>query len=176
MKKYIIITAAAALLLAACKSTDQGGSVPANGTPVVQDSETVLSDTESDENVSAADIAAAVMNSIELQSPVEKTVDDIGPFYDIDASTVEDMAVFVCGSGAYPDELAVFRFTDADNAGAGAEAARKRLESQTALYTDYTPDEVYKLEDAEIIQKDNWVILTICSDNAAAKEIIENLI
>ena len=84
--------------------------------------------------------------------------------------------MLICGSGAYPDELAVFKFTDAEAAKTGAEAVQKRLDSQIELYSDYTPDEMYKLEDAFVITKDNWVAMAACSDNSRAKEIIEGML
>lgn len=178
MKKIIaVLTILAAMSLTGCQSTEED-AVQANGTPAgtSETSDTAEVSAPEVSEVSAADITSAVMAEIEISSPAEKTIDDIGAFYDVDTSSVTDMSVFICGSGAYPDELAVFRFSDADSAKAGAEAVKKRLESQTELYTDYTPDEVYKLEDANIIEKDNWVILTVCSDNAGAAEIINGLI
>lgn len=174
MKKSFVVTALlAAVLLTACEQVSE--SVPADGT--VNPSNTV-SDTVSapKAEASAADVTAAVMAEIEISSAVEKTSDSVGAFYDIDTAAVTDMSVFVCGSGAYPDELAVFKFKDGDGAKSGAEAVKKRLESQTALYTDYTPDEVYKLDNAAVIEKDNWVVLVISSDNDRAAEIINGLI
>lgn len=177
MKKIIItLSVLAVMTFTACENVDDD-ALPVNGTP---DETTAVSvsaeNTEPVSAASAADITAAVMAEIEITSAAEKTSEDIGAFYDVDTSAIADMSVFICGSGAYPDEIAVFRFNDPESASAGAEAVKKRLENQTALYTDYTPDEVYKLEDANIIEKDNWVILTICSDNARAAEIIEGLI
>lgn len=163
-----------AMLFTACESVEDDSAVQANGTPVEQDSDTAPAEEVS--NVSAADITSAIMAEIEIQSAVEKTVSDIGAFYDVDADSITDISVYICGSGAYPDELAVFRFTDSESAKAGSEAVKKRLENQIALYTDYTPDEVYKLEDAAVITKDTWVILTVCSDNSRAMEIAESLI
>lgn len=174
MKKsiYVIISVLlSAALLTACKNVED--SVQADAT--VNTEETVPTAGEVQKNVTAAEIAAAVTAEIEIPSAVEKNVDNIGAFYDIDTSTVEEMSVLICGSGAYPDELAVFKFKDG-GAAAGKEAVQKRLDSQISLYTDYTPDEVYKLEGANLIEKDNWVILTICADNDRAKEIINGLI
>lgn len=179
MKRSVIaISILAAMLLSGCKSGEDD-VVQANGTPAAeQTSGTTVSETETEpvKDASAADITAAVMAEIEILSAVEKNADIIGAFYDVDTETITDMSVFICGSGAYPDELAVFRFTDADSAKAGAEAVQKRLDSQLSLYKDYTPGEVYKLEDAEIIEKGEWVIFTACSDNSRAKEIVESLI
>lgn len=174
MKKsisVIISVLLAAALFTACNEVDDSVQVDAT----VNTEETVPATEEAQQNASAADITAAVTAEIEIPSAVEKTVDNIGAFYDIDTSTVEEMSVLICGSGAYPDELAVFRFKDG-GAAAGKEAVQKRLDSQIALYTDYTPDEVYKLDGANLIEKDNWVILTICADNDRAKEIINGLI
>lgn len=182
MKKSIIIAAAvtalSAMLLTSC--SDEQPTVPVNATAETTSAADLdhSADTPAApvSDVSAADITAAVTAEIEIPSAVEKTADNIGAFYDVDVSVVEDMSVLICGSGAYPDELAVFKFTDAEAAKAGAEAVQKRLDSQTETYADYTPDEMYKLDDAFVIIKDNWVAMAACSDNSRAKEIIENLL
>ncbi len=175
MKKIIIAAAViAAMALSSCGNQEDGESVQANGTPA--ETTAAVSSEQAEAEASAADIASAVMSEIEIPSAVEKDADSLGAFYDIDVSTVADMSVFICGSGAYPDELAVFRFNDADSAASGAAEVQKRLESQIELYTDYTPDEVYKLEDAAVIEKGNWVVLIICSDNSRASEIVNGLI
>lgn len=178
MKKTpVIIAAAVIMLLAACEK--EPSTVPVDGTPEasVSASDTDAANAEaSAADAKAADITSAITAEIEISSAVEKTIENIGAFYDIDTSSVTDMSVLICGSGAYPDELAVFRFADADSAKSGAEAVQKRLDAQLALYKDYTPDEVYKLEEAAVIQKDTWVIFIACSDNSRAKEIAEGLI
>jgi hypothetical protein len=99
-----------------------------------------------------------------------------GAYYDIDTATVAEMSVYICGSGAYPDELAVFKFNDEASAKVGAESVKSRLDSQTAIYKDYTPAEMYKLDEAVIITEGNWVAFAACADNAKAKEIIESMI
>ena len=116
------------------------------------------------------------MAEIEIPSAMEKNAENIGAYYDIDTTTVMEMSVFICGSGAYPDELAVFEFNDEASAKAGAEAVQNRLDSQIAIYKDYTPAEIYKLEEAVIITNGNWVAFAACADNARAKEIIENML
>ena len=116
------------------------------------------------------------MAEIEIPSAMEKTAENLGAYYDIDIATVAEMSVFICGSGAYPDELAVFKFNDEAAAKAGAEAVQSRLDSQIAIYKDYTPAEMYKLDEAVIITDGNWVAFVACTDNARAKEIIESLL
>lgn len=171
MKKSAIIIAAAAIMLASCKN--QPDTIQVDGTP---EPTAVLNESAEETKLTAGDITAAITAEIEIPSAIEKNAENIGAFYDVDVSSVTDMSVLICGSGAYPDELAVFCFADSGSASVGADAVRKRLESQIALYTDYTPDEVYKLDGAVIIEKDNWVILAVCSDNDRAKKIIESFI
>lgn len=175
MKKSIaVVSILAALLLTACGNTDE--SVPVDATVQTVDSINIVSESEDVIETTAADIASAVMAEIEIPSAVEKNAENLGAFYDVDTATVAEMSVFICGSGAYPDELAVFKFNDADSAKAGAEAVQKRLDDQIAIYTDYTPDEMYKLNEAIIITKDNWVVFAACSNNTRAEEIIDGLL
>ena len=178
----ILAALSIAMLFTACESVEDD-VVQANGTPAEQTVSDTNSAADSDVNsaeaakeASAADITSAIMAEIEIQSAVEKTVDDIGAFYDVDTSAITEISVFICGSGAYPDELAVFKCADSNAAADCEKAVQKRLENQLALYKDYTPDEVYKLEDAVLIKRDRWVILAACSDNSRAREIIESLI
>lgn len=162
MKKSLIaIAISTMLMLTGCGGGEE--AVEANATVQITDA-------------SAADITNAVMAEIEIPSAMEKTAENIGAYYDIDVTTVSEMSVFVCGSGAYPDELAVFRFNDEADAKAGADAVQSRLDGQIAVYKDYTPDEMYKLDEAVIITEGNWVAFSACADNAKAKEIIESLL
>ena len=162
MKKSLIaIAISAVLMLTGCGGGEE--AVEANATVQVADA-------------SAADITNAVMAEIEISSAMEKTAENIGAYYDIDVATVAEMSVFVCGSGAYPDELAVFRFNDEAGAKAGADAVQSRLDGQIAVYKDYTPAEMYKLDEAVIITDGNWVVFAACADNSRAKEIIESLL
>ncbi len=178
MKKSIIaVSLIAAALLTACGNDEPAPDSSVSGETAAETTASV--DTESAAPAAAAtaaDITAAVTAEIEIPSAVEKDISNIGAFYDVDTAAVTDISVLICGSGAYPDELAVFRFTDAEAANNGAEAVQKRLDSQTELYSDYTPDEMYKLEDAFVITKGEWVAMAVCSDNTRAKEIIENML
>lgn len=162
MKKTIIaIAMLSVFMLTGCNGGDE--AVEANATVSVA-------------AATAADITNAVMSEIEIPSAMEKTAENIGAYYNIDTATVAEMSVFICGSGAYPDELAIFKFNDAESAKSGAEAVQSRLDSQIAIYTDYTPAEMYKLNEAVLITEGSWVAFAACSDNARAQEIIESML
>ncbi|MDR0903621.1 MAG: DUF4358 domain-containing protein [Ruminococcus sp.] len=121
-----------------------------------------------------ADVTAAVMSEVELMSPAEKDLETIGAYYtDLDTLSVADMSVYVCGSGAYPDEIAVIKFKDADAAESGFEAVKSRYDSMVTTFIDYTPDEMYKLDSAVLEKKGNYVIFIASADNAKAQTIAD---
>ena len=161
-KSFIAIALFTALMLTGCGGNEE--AVEANATVSVAAAS------------SPADITAAIMAEIEIPSAMEKNAENIGAYYDVDTAAIAEMSVYICGSGAYPDELAVFKFNDEVSAQAGAEAVKSRLESQTSIYKDYTPAEMYKLEEAVLITEGNWVAFAACADNARAKEIIESML
>ncbi len=161
-KSFIAIALFTALMLTGCGGNEE--AIEANATVSVAAAS------------SPADITAAIMAEIEIPSAMEKNAENIGAYYDVDTVAIAEMSVYICGSGAYPDELAIFKFNDEASAQAGAEAVKSRLESQTAIYKDYTPAEMYKLEEAVVITEGNWVAFAACADNARAREIIENML
>lgn len=167
MKKSITAKAAAIAISAMLMLTGCNG-----GEEAVEANATISEVSEA----AASEITAAIMAEIEIPSAIEKTAENLGAYYDIDVATIAEMSVYICGSGAYPDELAVFKFNDEAGAKAGAEAVQNRLDSQTAIYKDYTPAEMYKLDEAVIITEGNWVVFAACDANARAKEIIESML
>ena len=122
-----------------------------------------------------SEITSAIMAEITIPSAVEKGKEDVGAYYDIDVEQAESISVFICGSGAYPDELAVFKMSSPEQAQVVKDIAQKRLDNQMELYKDYTPNEVYKLEEAQVTVKGNYVMLFVCENDARALEIAESL-
>ena len=164
LKKLIAAALVSALLLTACSA---GGS---------SDTDTSAS---ASANIPAADVAPteivnAVLAEVPITSGLEKGRDDIPDFYsDIDVSQIESASFAICASGAYPDEIAVMKCTDGSAAAAVKSAFEKRLASQSELYSTYTPDEMYKLETAEVYTVGNYAVFFALSDNAKAKEIVD---
>lgn len=132
-------------------------------------------ETEPSKEPLPSEITSAIMAEITIPSAVEKDMNSVGAYYDVDLAQAEAISVYICASGAYPDELAVFKMNSAEQAQAASEAVQKRLDSQIELYTDYTPNEMYKLNEAEVKVKDKYVMLFVCENNARATEIAEEL-
>lgn len=125
-------------------------------------------------DIEPAEIVNAVLAEVPVSSGVEKNKNDITDFYSgIDETQVESAAFVICGSGAYPDEIAVMKCTDSSAAASVKAGLEKRLASQIELYSTYTPDEMYKLETAEVYTAGNYAILLALSDNSKAKEIVD---
>ena len=125
--------------------------------------------TESSVNASApADITSKIMGDIKFPSMAEIKSDRLSTYYDVDADKIEAFSAYICGSGAYPDEIAVFKMKSADDVNAVKTVLDKRVESQTTTFKDYTPDEMYKIDGKNVIISGNYIALIICSDNAGA--------
>ncbi len=123
---------------------------------------------------SVSDITKKILEEVEFSSAAEKSVDDLKHLIPVDTSTVSELSYYICGSGAYPDELAVIKFTDSKAAKASEPIAKERLDSQTETYKSYAPDEMYKLEGAVIKVKNEYLFYYATNNNDKATEIINS--
>lgn len=124
---------------------------------------------------SASDITDKILSEIEFPSKAEIKEERRADYYEADADKIESYSAYICGSGAYPDELAVFCMKSSADTAAVKEMLEKRLEKQSAAFKDYTPDEMYKIDGNNVVVSGNYVALIICSDNAKATEIFKSL-
>ncbi len=169
MKRKFLAAALAALCLGAASC----------GTDTTTDNDTNADPASVQETTASApaDVTAAVLAEIPINSAIEKGIDDLSVYFaDLDTNGLEAASYYMCASGAYPDEIAVFKFTSAELAETGKTAVQTRLEKQISVYESYTPDEMYKLDGAVLEVKGNYVYYLVTSDNARAKEIVEGLI
>ena len=123
----------------------------------------------------ASDITDKILAEIEFPSKSEIKEDRRDGFYEVEKDKIESYSAYICGSGAYPDELAVFCMKSSDDTAAVKEMLEKRVEKQTASFKDDTPDEMYKIDGNNVVVSGNYVALIICSDNAKATQIFKSL-
>lgn len=121
-----------------------------------------------------ADIANAVMEAVDFPSATAKTINDLNNYIDLEIENIYQMSYYICGSGAYPDELLILKLKDKSYSEDAKKAIQKKLDSQIETYRDYTPDEMYKLDGAKIIVKNNWVFFFATADNDKTEEIINS--
>ena len=118
----------------------------------------------------AAEITAKIQEDVKFPSMAEIGADRMAGYYDVAADKIDSYSAYICGSGAYPDEIAVFKMKSADDVNAVKSVLEKRVESQSATFKDYTPDEMYKIDGNNVVTSGNYVALIICADNAKAIE------
>ncbi len=170
MKKKILAVLLAVSLLS-CAGC--GGSSDSNTTTTTGSSAT----DEAPADVNVADVTKAILEEVPINSAFEKKADTLGDyFYELDTEALESSSYYLCASGAYPDEIAVFKFKDDASAKDAVTAVNKRLESQIEMYETYTPDEMYKLEGAIVKQSGVYVYYLVTSDNEKAESIVKSFI
>jgi len=170
MKKRIL--AAALIAALACGAASCTGGQPASTTAAVTEAQPAAA-----VNASASEITAAVLAEVPINSAFEKKPETLADYFDsLDTASLADSSYYMCASGAYPDEIAVFKFTSSDAAANGVNAVNDRLEYQKKTYKDYTPDEYYKLEGAVVEQSGEWVYYIVTSDNDKAKGIVKGFL
>lgn len=161
MRKITKIIAALLVPAMLVSLTACGGNTSSTGT--------ANSSVESSVNASApSDITKKIMEDIKFPSMAEIKSDRLSTYYEVEAEKIDSFSAYICGSGAYPDEIAIFKMKSADDVKAVKAALDKRVESQTTTFKDYTPDEMYKIDGKNIIISGNYIALIICSDNAGA--------
>lgn len=107
----------------------------------------------------------------ELLSVPENMLSD---YYVLPKDKVSASAVYVSGTGATASELAVFKCKDADAAKAVKAAVETRIAEQTASYENYRPDEKFRLENAFVAVKGNYVVFAVSNDNAAVEKLLDS--
>lgn len=167
MKKRIF----AAMLAALCFATASCGTE--TDTPVA----TAQEEEFEEFNIAATDITNAVLAEIPINSAIEKRKDDLEFYFtELDVTGVTSSSYYMCASGAYPDEIAVFIFDTAENADNAKSAVQARLDKQISVYESYTPEEMYKLEDAIVEVRQNIIFYAVTENNSRAQEIFDSFI
>ena len=170
-KKIIagLICAAVAICVCGCSSGTASDSTASSTAESSSDNGSVSA------SASASDITDKILAEIEFPSKAKIEEDRREGFYEVEEDKIESYSAYICGSGAYPDELAVFCMKSSDDTAAVKEMLEKRVEKQTASFKDYTPDEMYKIDGNNVVVSGNYVALIICSDNAKATQIFKSL-
>lgn len=94
-------------------------------------------------------------------------------FYETGFANILDGAILYNENGGYADEVSAVKFDEGID---GQELLKQRLESRTATFRDYRPEEVPKLENAKIFNAGGFDILIISDDaDSIEKQLKEKL-
>lgn len=99
----------------------------------------------------------------------EVSADITAKRYGLDNQILED-CVSYGGTKAVVDEVAIFKTSDTE---AVREQVEEHIETQTASYSSYRPDEVPKLQSCVIQTIGDCVILCVSNDSDTAQKIID---
>lgn len=174
MKKTILIALCAAFCLALCGC--DGGNDPSDnpGSSSQVNPAGDPSDNSSDgETVSIQSKAEQLLNEVEFPSMIEVASDKLDVYFKIDEDDVSEFAAYICPSGAAPDEFGIFAAKDAEAAARIKGALDKRVQDQYDTFESYTPDAMYRFDDAFVEVNGTTVIYAICDNNEKAKEILK---
>ena len=80
------------------------------------------------------------------------------------------------GTGATPEQIAVFETGSEDDAKTLKDNLDGYLEDQISQYSSYLPEQVPKLEDAYLEAKGKYVILCVSKNSQLVGEIVEDVL
>ncbi|HCD70372.1 MAG TPA: hypothetical protein DEQ68_07090 [Ruminococcaceae bacterium] len=163
MKKIILTVITAALVCSMCGCGNGGGS---------SQNSSQTSSSASQSALSLSERTKKLLDEVKFPSMVEVNQEKLELYFDVSDGDVTEYSAYICGSGAMPDEFGVFTAKDADTAAKLKASIEKRIESLRKTYADYTPKEMYKLDDSFVNVNGNTVSYAVCADNAKAKDIL----
>ncbi|MGN0642152.1 MAG: DUF4358 domain-containing protein [Huintestinicola sp.] len=198
-KKFTAYTAAAAVLIAAACFTACGASeddteesVPIAAVITTPTSAAEADETEAAEQTDAVqgeeteevteaalakscgDIAEAVLEQVDMSSMAEIGADRLSNYLNLSDVPEGSFSMYICGSGGFADEIAVFDITVNDEA-AVRDAVDSRIASRKKDFADYNPDEYDKLSEALVETKGKYLIFAVSSDNNKVMDIFSSL-
>lgn len=120
--------------------------------------------------IDVAAIAETLLNEASFTDDLaEADADTVAMLYGIEGALTQ--AVYI-GSGATPEEIALFTFATDAEAEAGFALAQMRLADKRQEFTDYNAWEMPKIDDAVVKQYGKTVVLCVSADGQA-KAILE---
>ncbi len=170
MKLYlrILCAAAAMVMLGSCGGEDS----KADSGKSSQNSETAESSQTEESEVTAKEVLSAIDNEL-LDGDAyygEETFDNNCPkLYGIEADKLTDGGIIFATSGGNADEISMIKPAD----GKGKQILESRLSSRSRDFETYKPEEMPKIDSAEIFSAGGYDVLIISEDASSLKKTIE---
>ncbi len=97
----------------------------------------------------------------------------IANLYEVDSDEIEAFRVYASTGGSTAEEIAVFKATKQESVSYIETMINIRLADLTFNFENYVPEEVFKIEKAEILKNGLYVALVIADDPQPAKQTFE---
>lgn len=133
---------------------------------------------EKDISINIDELVKESLNVAKFKSEMVELDKDIleGLYSTLDLGDVEEFKVYVAGSGANAEELAVFRASDNKKVEKIYKAVNARLEDLQEGFKDYIPEQ-YKVAQDGIIKKEGKYVFFMLGENVnSIEEVVEKYI
>ncbi|MCL2055956.1 MAG: DUF4358 domain-containing protein [Oscillospiraceae bacterium] len=119
-------------------------------------------------------VAAAILESVEFRDNLIKAEGEVAEnFYRLDSS-VDSYAIYISGSGATAEEIAVLKVAGTDKTADAKAILEMRVDELKRRFEDYVPGEMVKLDQPVIITEGVWAILVLADDQSAARSAVRD--
>lgn len=123
------------------------------------------------------DITKAVENiksEVTFPEMVKVSQGDIANYYTFDMDKIDEVFLEINASGGFPDEILIIKFKADNDYEKIKESIEARKHEITNTFKDYQPQEMYKLDQAIIERKNNYLAFVVSDDSSKAKEIFKD--
>ncbi len=97
-------------------------------------------------------------------------------YYDLSDDLLQECRLYVCSSGAYPDELAVFQLKNSADLQTLEKAVQTRKEYLLETWKTYKPEEVPKIENSGLVSYAGFYFYIISENKEKASEVFDSLV
>ncbi len=93
--------------------------------------------------------------------------------YNFDDGKIKDVACYI-GTGATAEEILVLQVNNKNDIKEVKNLIEKRINERKEAFADYLPEEVYKLENYNLLEKGEYLILCIANSSEETKDIVSD--
>ncbi len=116
-----------------------------------------------------------VMETVSYDDDMVELSENVLPdYYDLAFDGFVSAVVYVSGSGATSNELAVIEVEDSNALSDAKEAVDKRRADLTANYQDYIPAEMARIEKAIVVEEGNYLLFSISESNESIEKLFRD--
>lgn len=119
--------------------------------------------------------AQSILENVTFRDTLVKAEGGAAENYYRLSGDVAAYAIYVSGSGATAEEIAVLKAADPAQLDAVKAIAEKRVENLKFQFENYVPQEMVKLGDPVLISRGDVVILVIADDSSQAQKAVDAL-
>ncbi|MCR4923241.1 MAG: DUF4358 domain-containing protein [Lachnospiraceae bacterium] len=177
VRGIVLIAALALVFTGGCKDKTSGGESGTNEASKETEVKTEEKDSAEEKSqaveAAASAIAGDLKDKISYKDDISSVdLDTAKMFISFDGIGIQEAEIYE-SSGATAEEIIVLKCDSIEDAKKAGDALKKRVEEQIESYTDYVPEELVKLNEALVVVKDSYAILSVSDDPKGAEAIIK---